>query len=286
MWPAERCLQQRPDARAHVLTSTRSPHVARLRRLHERKGRQQSGTFLAEGPDCVSAAIDAGWVREIVATPDHPLAQRAASMGIDVHEADDRVIAAICDAQSPQGVVAECRIPERSVDEVVSGHGPIVICDRLADPGNLGTIIRTAEAVGARGLVTTHGSVDALNPKVVRASAGSIFRLPVVSLPTALQAVLQVQAAGWQAVALTADAPDSVFSAVAALRVSGGDTEQVAWVVGSEAHGVAAEALEVADQLASIPMRPSVESLNAAISVAICVYIALDRAVGREEFGT
>lgn len=286
MWPAERCLQQRPDARAHVLTSTRSPHVARLRRLHERKGRQQSGTFLAEGPDCVSAAIDAGWVREIVSTPDHPLARRAISVGIDVHQADDRVIAAICDAQSPQGVVAECGIPKHSVDDVVSGQGPIVICDRLADPGNLGTIIRTAEAVGARGVMTTHGSVDAWNPKVVRASVGSIFRLPVVSLPTAAEAIHAVRAAGWRTVALTADAPDTVYSAVDALCESGGDTEQVAWVVGSEAHGVAAEALEVADQLASIPMRASVESLNAAISVAICLYIALDRAGGREEFGT
>jgi RNA methyltransferase, TrmH family len=286
MWPAERCLQQRPDARAHVLTSTRSPHVARLRRLHERKGRQQSGTFLAEGPDCVSAAIDAGWVREIVATPGHPLARRAASSGIDVHEADERVLAAICDAQSPQGVVAECHIPERSVDELTSAHGPIVICDRLADPGNLGTIIRTAEAVGACGVVTTHGSVDPWNPKVVRASAGSIFRLPVVSLPTATQAVLQVQAASWRTIALTADAPDSVFTVVDELRGSGNVSEQVAWLVGSEAHGVSMEALEVADHLASIPMRSSVESLNAAISVAICLYIALDRAGGHEEFGT
>ena len=286
MWPAERCLQQRPDARAHVLTSTRSPHVARLRRLHERKGRQQSGTFLAEGPDCVSAAIDAGWVREIVATPDHLLARRAASSGIEVHEADERVLAAICDAQSTQGVVAECRIPERSVDELTSGHGPIVICDRLADPGNLGTIIRTAEAVGARGVVTTHGSVDAWNPKVVRASAGSIFRLPVVSVPTSSEAVLQVKAAGWRTIALTADAPDSVFSVIDELRVSGHTASKLAWLVGSEAHGVFPEALEVADQLASIPMRASVESLNAAISVAICLYVALDPASGGEKVRT
>ena len=261
-----------------MLTSTRSPHVARLRRLHERKGRQQSGTFLAEGPDCVHAAIDAGWVREIVATPDHPLARRAASSGIDVHEADDRVMASICDAQSPQGVVAECRIPKQSIDDVVSGQGPIVICDRLADPGNLGTIIRTAEAVGAAGVLTSQGSVDAWNPKVVRASAGSIFRLPCVSLPTTLEAVTAVQAAGWHTIALTADAPESVFSVVDALSASGTKGETVAWLVGSEAHGVSAEALEVADRHARIPMSATVESLNAAISVAICLYIALDRA--------
>ncbi len=255
-----------------MLTSTRSPHVARLRRLHERKGRQQSGTFLAEGPDCVAAAIDAGWVRQIISRTDSELAQRAQARGIEVHEADDRVIAAICDAKTPQGIVAECAIPETDLDHVVSASGPIVICDRLADPGNLGTIIRTAEAVGAAGVVTSHGSVDAWNPKVVRASAGSIFRLPVVSLPTAAEAVHAVQAGGWRAIALTADAPESVFAVVDDLRRSEGGGVHLAWLVGSEAHGISSEALEVAARHASIPMRSSVESLNAAICVAICLY--------------
>ena len=255
-----------------MLTSTRSPHVARLRRLHERKGRLQSGTFLAEGPDCVTAAIDAGLVREIVATANHALAQSAADSGIDVHEADERVLAAICDAKTPQGIVAECAIPATDLDSVLSASGPVVICDRLGDPGNLGTIIRTAEAVGAAGVLTSHGSVDAWNPKVVRASAGSIFRLPVVSVPTATEAVHGVQARGWHAIALTADAPEDVFAVSEDLRRSEGGGAQLAWLVGSEAHGVSSEALEVADRHASIPMRSSVESLNAAICIAICLY--------------
>jgi TrmH family RNA methyltransferase len=263
-----------------VLTSTRSPHVARLRRLHERKGRQQSGTFLAEGPDCVAAAIDAGWVREIIATANHALARKAAASGIEVHEADERVLAAICDAKKPQGIVAECAMPDTDLDSVLSATGPVVICDRLADPGNLGTIIRTAEAVGAAGVLTTHGSVDAWNPKVVRASAGSIFRMPVVSLANAEQAVAAVQEGGWHAIALTADAPQSVFSAVDELRASTVAGKGVAWLVGSEAHGVSPEAIAQADRRASIPMRASVESLNAAISVAICLYIPVDRVGG------
>lgn len=269
-----------------MLTSTRSPHVARLRRLQDRKGRQQSGTFLAEGPDCVEAAIDVGWVREIVATPGHPLARRAAASGIDLHEADDRVIAAICDAKTPQGIVAECAIPEASVSDVLAAAGPIVICDRLADPGNLGTIIRTAEAVGASGVLTTHGSVDMWNPKVVRASAGSILRLPVVSLPTATEAVAVVQAAGWITVALEAGSPTSVFTVVDDVRSSASTGERLAWLVGSEAHGVSPQALEVADRRASIPMRSNVESLNAAVCVAICLYIAVDRARHGDEIRT
>ena len=258
-----------------MLTSTRSAHVARLRRLRERKGRQQSGTFLAEGPDCVSAAIDAGWVREIVAVPDHPLGGRAVALGCDLHEADARVIAAICEAKTPQGVVAECAIPGWTITDALSSRGPVVICDRLADPGNLGTIVRTAEAVGASGVITTHGSVDVWNPKVVRATAGSIFRTPVVQMATAQQAVQAVQAAGWTTVALSSDASATVFAVVDVFQGSGRDPSQLAWLVGSEAHGISSEASKVADLRARIPMQPSVESLNAAISIGICLYVAL-----------
>lgn len=262
-----------------MLTSTRSAHVARLRRLHERKGRQQSGTFLAEGPDCVAAALDAGWACEVVSVPGHRLADRAAASGVDVHEADERVIAAICDAKTPQGIVAECSIPDRSIHDVLSGtrsvSGPIVICDRIADPGNLGTILRTAEAVYARGVVITHGSVDPWNPKVVRASTGSIFRIPVVSVESAKSGADRIRSAGWKVVALTAHAPVSVFDVVEEERRSGGDPGHLAWLVGSEAHGVSVEGLEASDVQASIPMSPVVESLNAAISIAICLYLAV-----------
>ncbi|MGA0209054.1 MAG: TrmH family RNA methyltransferase [Candidatus Nanopelagicales bacterium] len=260
-----------------MLTSTRSAHVARLRRLHERKGRQQSGTFLAEGPDCVAAAIAAGWVREVVSVPGHALAEQAGAAGIGVHQADDRVVSAICDAANPQGILAECAIPSTHLQDVVSATGPLVICDGLADPGNLGTIVRTAEAVGAAGVITTRGSVDAWNPKVVRASAGSIFRVPVVQVAHATEAVAAVQAAGWTVVALTADADATVFDVIEHGREHGAAPDRWAWLVGSEAHGVSAEALTDSALRARIPMRSSVESLNAAISVAICLYLAEGR---------
>ena len=258
-----------------MLTSTRSPHVARLRRLHERKGRQQSGTFLAEGPDCVAAALDAGWVREVLAEPGHPLAVRARNAGVPVHDAEGRVITAICDTKTAQGIVAECDLPNVTVEQALSGAGPIVVCDRLADPGNLGTIIRTAEAVGASGVLTTHGSVDTWNPKVVRASAGSIFRIPVVQLASAVEAMQRTRQAGWMTVALSAQAPVTVFDVVADRTRAGGGHTRIAWMVGSEAHGIDAQAATAADVRARIPMSPTVESLNAAIAVAICLYAAV-----------
>ena len=214
-------------------------------------------------------------MREIVATANHALARSATTLGIDVHEADERVLAAICDAKTPQGIVAECAIPDTSLDSVLSATGPVVICDRLADPGNLGTIIRTAEAVGAAGVLTTPGSVDPWNPKAVRASAGSIFRIPVVTADSITKAVDSVHATGRKVVALTADAPASVFGILDQERRAEGTLHHLAWIVGSEAHGVSADGLAAADLHANIPMVAPVESLNAAISVAICLYLAV-----------
>ncbi len=257
-----------------MLTSTRSEHVARLRRLHERKGRLRSGSFLAEGPDCVTAALEAGLgieVVEVVGVEDHPLMDRVLDLGIPFHAATQRVVAAIGDAATPQGIIAQCTLPTTTADSVVARRGSIVVCDRISDPGNLGTIIRTAEAVGAAGVATTEGSVDAWNPKVVRASAGSIFRLPVV---TGLDehGVIDVLAHGRTPIALHGAAQVDVVAAVTSGADSGISRDDWVWIVGSEAHGVSTELLQAVEWTARIPMAASVESLNAAISVAIALY--------------
>lgn len=259
-----------------MLTSSRSPHVARLRRLHERRGRLKSGSFLAEGPDLLRAAVDAGWVIEVVATESHPLIPWLEEQGIECHLASEHVVAAICDAVTPQGVVAECRLPETRFDDVLVGSGPVVVCDRISDPGNLGTIIRTAEAVGAAGVIATEGSVDPWNAKVVRASAGSIFRMPIVggfSADIALTRIAETR----RAIALDGSADLDVFELLTQLSEQGILSHQLAWVVGSEAHGVSPDVLAAAEFRTRIPMTPSVESLNAGIALAVCLYSAQDR---------
>ena len=257
-----------------MLTSTRSEHIFRLRRLHDRKGRLRSGSFLAEGPDCVTAALEASLgieVVEVVGVEDHPLMDRVLDLGIHFHAATQRVVAAIGDAATSQGIVAQCTLPTTTADSVVARPGPIVVCDRISDPGNLGTIIRTAEAVGAAGVATTQGSVDAWNPKVVRASAGSIFRLPVV---TGLEehGVIDVIARGRTPIALHGAAQVDVVAAVTSGAERGITRDDWVWIVGSEAHGVSTELLQAVEWTARIPMAASVESLNAAVSVAIALY--------------
>jgi len=259
-----------------VLTSTRSEHVSRLRRLHDRKGRKRSGTFLAEGPDCVRAAVEAGWVVEVVGREDHPMAAWIQQQGLAFHPASEHVVAAISDAVTPQGVVAECRLPDTRFDDALAGTGPVIVCDRISDPGNLGTIVRTAEAVGAAGVVATEGSVDPWNAKVVRASAGSVFRVPVVggfSSSVALARIAETR----RTIALDGSADLDLFELLAQLSEQQVPSHQLAWVVGSEALGVSADVIAAADARTRIPMAPTVESLNAGIAVAVCLYSASDR---------
>jgi len=218
--------------------------------------------------------VQTGLAVQILATADHELALWAQGQGVPVTTAEPRVIDAICDTRTPQGVVAECRLPTVELAELLTGSGPVVVCEGLADPGNLGSIIRTAEAVGAAGVVTTHGSVDPWNPKAVRAAAGSSFRVPVVAGQQAGELIERLRAAGRVSIALTAQSETDAMGQIRELIREGHRVESIAWVVGSEAHGIAPEIAALADRRASVPMRAPVESLNAAVAISVCLYAA------------
>jgi len=234
----------------------------------------REGVFLAEGPDCVRAAVEAGWVVEVLATPESQIGAWAADRGVPVTVAEPKVIEAICDTRTPQGVVAECRLPATELQEILDRSGPVVVCEQLADPGNLGTIIRTAEAVGAAGVITTAGSVDPWNPKTVRAAAGSSFRVSIAADQDAGAALEQIHASGRTSIALTADAAQEVMACIRELAVAGTPADSLAWIVGSEAHGIGTETAASAHTRARLPMRAPVESLNAAIALSVCLYAA------------
>lgn len=263
-----------PPPLPEPLTSTRSATVARLRRLHDRKGRTSAGTFLAEGPDCVRAAVLAGWATSVLASVDHELTDWVLSQGIRVVPAAPRVVDAACDTASSQGIVAECSIPRSDLGGLVAGTGPVVVCERISDPGNLGTIIRTAEAVGAAGVITTEGSVDPWNPKAVRASAGSSFRVPIAP-DRPVEAILAASAeAGRWSIALAGEADEDVVAQIQHARTGGYGPGNLTWVVGSEARGISVAMRAGVSATARLPMAPTVESLNAAVSVSICLYAA------------
>ena len=239
-----------------------------MRELGTRAGRREAGRFLMEGPDGVAAARAAGICEEVWATES---GLRLLDGAPDVLMSD-RVCAAVSDTESPQGVLAICRQPRWSVEQVCQRPGPVVWADGLADPGNLGTIIRTVAAVAAAGVVTSHHSVDPFNGKVVRASAGSITSVPVIP-DVSVEAVSEaLEASGRIIVVLAGDAPRDVFSALRGAEIPA----TACWVVGSEARGVSSQVRQRAHIQVRIPLPGEVESLNAAVAASIALYAAWD----------
>jgi RNA methyltransferase, TrmH family len=176
---------------------------------------------------------------------------------------DDAALASLSDAVSPAGVVAVCRFLDGSVPD---GARLTAICADVRDPGNAGTVIRCADAAGADAVVLAGHSVDAYNPKTVRASVGSLFHLPIVSEPDPAAAVRAAQAAGLQVLAadgageVDLDEADDLLAA------------PTAWLFGNEAWGLPAELADLADHRVRIPIHGRAESLNLSTAAALCLY--------------
>ena len=253
------------------LTSPRSPRVAAVKRLHSSRGRRDSRLFIAEGPQSVrEALLRADVVEELF------LSSAATSSCIDLVEAatvpvtvvTDEVLAAMGETQTPQGILAICRWVTRSIEEVLlPGISMAVIVDGAGDPGNVGTIIRTAHAAGAGGLVMTHDCVDPHNGKCVRASAGSLFHLPIAAGLEASEIADRTRSAGLLIAVTAADGDIDLYDLVGRAK-----RPPMAWVLGSEAHGVGEVLRSVADLTVRIPMFGAAESLNVGSAAAICLF--------------
>lgn len=266
-----------PSADAPVLT-TRSGRVKDARALLMPKHRRERGQFLAEGPQAVREAVTSGVVAHVLVDP--ALAGRRAAeldaaraRGIPVHLVEPAALASLTTAQTPQGIVAVCHWDTRTLadllEELGEGTGQLVLAHELADPGNAGAVIRVADAAGAVGVALTAGSVDPTNPKSVRASAGSLFHVPVVAAGSTTTALQTLRSAGWRTLAtdVTHDSHD-LFAAEKRGLLDG----RVAWVLGNEAHGLPTEVLAAVDDVVRIPILGRAESLNLATAAAVCLY--------------
>lgn len=248
-----------------VVTSVDNAAVKAARKLARRAGRDRSGAFLVEGPQAVGEAL-AHLARLFVTDAGTDLARRAAGAGVDVVTVTDRVLASMAGTANPQGVVGVAALPVVTLDAALDGATLVVVCWQVADPGNLGTVVRTADAAGADAVVCTAGSVDPRNPKAVRASAGSLFHLPVVSDADPATVLAACRAQGLQVVAADPSGPvgytDVDFRGPTAV------------VLGNETHGLPGAVRDAADVVASVPIHGRAESLNLAVSAALLVYEA------------
>ena len=258
------------------IDSPQNTHVAAARSLLTRKGRAAASSFLAEGPHAVSEALRSRWhplqelfVTQVAAERDAELVASAGSAGVAVRLVTDRALAAMGDTVTPQGMVGVVQIqPSDLRSAMTAGIRLAVMLDGIADPGNAGTVIRTADAAGADVVVVTAGSVDVWGGKSVRASAGSVFHVPIVTGPSVLDAVAAAKVAGCQVLATAVDGDTDLDDLVD----SGALARPVAWLLGNEAHGVGSAGQQAADLTVRLPIYGHAESLNLAAAAAICLY--------------
>ncbi|HWH00041.1 MAG TPA: RNA methyltransferase [Pilimelia sp.] len=255
--------------------TTRTPRVVAARKLLRRRDRDAVGRFLAEGPQAVREALAVpGLVRELFGTPaalarHADLAGAAAGAGAGVSAVDDAALAALAETVAPQGVVALCDQLDVPLAEALRRAPRLVaVLVQVRDPGNAGTVLRTADAAGAGAVVFAGDAVDPYNGKAVRASAGSLFHLPVVRERDPAAAVAALRAAGLRVLAATGHGDTDLE----ALARAGGLAAPTAWLFGSEAHGLPPELLAAADARVRVPIHGRAESLNLAAAAAVCLY--------------
>jgi len=244
-------------------SQSESKHV---RALHRRKERLLRGEFLVEGPRVLADLLRAGrpvtlvlYTEEAVAEPDgRALLAKVEAAGIPSERVSEVELRRHADTVTPQGWVAAAPVPDWSWADVVGGR--VLVLDEVRDPGNVGTLIRAAEALGAAAVVALPGTADPWSPKVVRSAAGSSVRLPVLVGP-------------WEEVGpALRDRHVPLWVAAAdglVMERSQPRPERVALVLGNEGVGVSAPIRQAADRVVAIPMQGAVESLNAAVAGAI-----------------
>jgi len=253
-----------------MITSTQNKRVAAAVRLKKRALREKDRRFLVEGSQGVTEALGTpASLHEVFVLADrHPrlIAVRdlAGERGIPVHEVSPDVMAHLTSTVTPQGVVGVSAFVDVSLDVAGSAPGPVALLVEVRDPGNAGTILRSADAAGAGAVVFSTSSVDPYNPKAVRATAGSLFHVPVVRMADTPAAAAALRQAGRRILGADARGATSVYDA----DLHG----PVAVVFGNEAHGLSEEARTEVDDTIRVPIAGRAESLNLAAAATVVLF--------------
>jgi TrmH family RNA methyltransferase len=254
------------------LLTERSARIVAARKLTRRAGRDAAGLFLAEGRQAVVEALaDPSGVREVFATEAAAGAHRdlLGTTAVPVRLVTEKAAAVLSETVTPQGLVAVCELRDVPADQVAGAPPRLTVAlAELADPGNAGTVLRTADACGAGAVVFGAGSADPYGGKAVRASAGSLFHVDVVRRAPLDQFITSLQRAG--VTVLAADGGGE--ATLDGLADDGGLAGPVLWLFGNEARGLPADLAALADARVRIPMRGRAESLNLAAAASICLY--------------
>ena len=245
-----------------MLTSAKNPKVVAATRLKKRALREQERRFLVEGAQGVAEALaDDGRLESLFVTDElDPLAVRARQAGVTVDPVSPSVMERLTSTVTPQGVVGIAPFVDVPID-ALDVAGCVAVLHEVRDPGNAGTILRSADAAGASGLVFAGSSVDTYNPKTVRASAGSIFHVPIVRGVSTPETLTSLRDRGFAVVAMDMDGEEDLFDADL--------PDTAAFVFGNEAHGLPDDVARAADRRVRVPHAGRAESLNLAAAATV-----------------
>lgn len=248
-----------------MLTSVKNPKVAAAIRLKKRTFREAERRFLVEGAQGVGEALEEPQgLHGLFVTEDvDPLAIRARQSGVEVHVVSHEVMAGLTSTVTPQGIVGVAPFLDLA-DDALPADGCIVVLHEVRDPGNAGTVVRSADAAGAGGIVFTASSVDVYNPKTVRSTAGSIFHLPISRGGPTLDVLSRARRRGHRILAMDADGDLDLYET----DLSG----PIALLFGNEANGLPQDVLALADGTVRVPRRGKAESLNLAAAATVCLF--------------
>lgn len=246
------------------ISSAKNPTVRALRALKERKERETTGRMLVEGEVMIREAIQCGLqIYDLLAEERYAdFAAEMADKGAHAMMVPRSILETVCETKSPQGVCASFSVPQQARQETLPQI--LVALDGVQDPGNVGTIWRTADAAGFQGMLLGAGSADPLSPKVLRAAMGSGFRLPFMQTNDLVSVLETLKSKGYMIIASDLSGVD--FYA----RPNVG--EKYVLVIGNEARGISDQVRDCANLKLKLPMRGGAESLNAAIAAGIMMY--------------
>ena len=249
-----------------MITSLKNPKVAAAVRLKKRAFRETDGRFLVEGPQGVREALASGAVVDVLfhAGPSDELVEATRRAGVETIQVSEDVMSKLTSTVTPQGVVAVVRFVHVGLEALPPDPTCVAVLHSVRDPGNAGTVMRSADAAGADAVVFSATSVDVYNPKTVRASAGSLFHLPVARAPDTAQALEVLRSRGCRVYAMDAGGDADLYELDLTLPTT--------FLFGNEAWGLPPEVASLADATVRVPIRGRAESLNLAAAATVCLF--------------
>lgn len=282
----------RKDEKMKFISSSNNPLIKEIKSLKLRKHREAKGLFFVEGVRIVEEALISGAeIEEIIISEKVEKDEKIAKLlsaanyrGYDIFVVRESLFNDISDTQTPQGILAVVKMNTYSLKDIIGENitgGSIkkstkcfVVLDTIQDPGNMGTIIRTADAAGFRGVIASKDCVDPYNPKVLRSTMGSIFHIPIHLSLNLTETLKEIKTNGIRIYATHLKGNKYYYEVDM--------TKDMAIIIGNEANGISMESESMADVLIRIPMPGRAESLNASVAAGLLMYEPLRQKASRE----